>query len=793
MSRSTFRLAKRPSVSSIVAGIVLATLAYFIAVPPKAEMMSGISVNSTADSVDLLPGDGICADALTRCTLRAAVMEANASAGAHTINLPAGTYTLSLGPYDNEFNFGEGATETSGDIDVQNNDLTIVGVGAASTIIDGGAIDRVFDVNNAFGSGIAVNFSLLDVTVRNGNAPETPEGYFTAGGAIQFDGTNFTGPNTTLTLTNCRIINSTAAGLGGGIFATSGSVSVTGSEISGNTTTNANGGGLVYDGPLSATTLTVSNSTIKNNSAPNSIFGSGGGLWVGGGTSKTIDHNVIANNQSGAKGGGVFNGNNSLTMNYNVIVGNTSSSDATTSGFRNNAGAANANNNWWGCNQGPASSTCDRASGPIGFGISAWLVLNHTATPNTIAVNTSAILQADFYLNNNGSAILPTDLVALNGRSVVFDNAVLGTISGADATISNGKANATYTAGNTSGTGSADATVDSAKVTAFITIASVPSVTVNPSDQTVCDGDTATFTAASSGTPPPTVQWQLSTDGGGSFNDIPGATSNVLMFTATASQNGYQYHAVFTNVAGSSTTNAATLTVLTAPTVTANPSNVLVCDGNTATFTASASGSTAVQWQVSVNGGGLFTNIPGAMSNSYSFTATSAQNGNQYRAVFSNSCGSTTTSAATLSVNSGPPVIILNGNTITLWPPNHQYHTVNVTDLVSGATDSCGNAISASSVTIASVTSDEVEDSATGADGSTLNDIVISCDRHSVKLRAERDGNLDGRVYTITFTVTDSHGHVGTATAKVTVPVNQNGIAAVDSGPHYVVANNTCP
>ena len=62
-----------------------------------------------------------------------------------------------------------------------------------------------------------------------------------------------------------------------------------------------------------------------------------------------------------------------------------------------------------------------------------------------------------------------------------------------------------------------------------------------------------------------------------------------------------------------------------------------------------------------------------------------------------------------------------------------------------------------------------------------------------MKLRQERDGNLNGRVYTIVFTVTDSQGHVGTATAKVSVPVNQNGAAAVDSGPHYAVATATCP
>src|SRR5690606_38888623 len=52
------------------------------------------TVNNTADAPDANPGDGICATASGVCTLRAALQEANAAAGADTINVPAGTYTL---------------------------------------------------------------------------------------------------------------------------------------------------------------------------------------------------------------------------------------------------------------------------------------------------------------------------------------------------------------------------------------------------------------------------------------------------------------------------------------------------------------------------------------------------------------------------------------------------------------------------------------------------------------------------------------------------------------------------
>jgi CSLREA domain-containing protein len=631
--------------------LLTAIVGYLMATPQSAATMSTITVNSTADSVDAVPGDGNCADSLGRCTLRAAVMEANASAGAHTINVPAGTYTITIGPFDNEFNFGEGATETSGDIDVQNNDLTIIGAGSAATIIDGGAIDRVFDINNSAGSGIALNFTLQDLTVQNGNAPTTPEGFFEAGGGIQFDGTNFVGADTTLTITNCRIINNTASGLGGGIFATNASVVVSGSDISNNTTTHANGGGMVYDGPFLADSLQVTNSSISNNSAPDSTFGSGGGLWVGGGTSKTLTYNSITNNHAGARGGGVFNGSASLSLNFNAIVGNSAAGDPASSGFRNNTGATTIDNDWWGCNAGPGASPCDRASGPAGFGITQWLTLHHTASPNPIQTNQSTTLQADFFTNNIGSPIAAGDLVALNGRAVTFNNPVLGTISSPDPSINGGKANATFNAGAVGGTGSADATVDHATVTATIEIDQPASVATNPSDQTVCDGATATFTASSSGFPTPTVQWQVSS--GGPFADIPGATSTTLSFTATAAQNGNQYRAVFTNSSGTATTTAATLTVDTAPTVSTNPINQTVCDGAPATFTAAAGGNPAptVQWQVST--GGPFSNIPGATSATLSFTASTAQSGNQYRAVFTNSCGSANTTAATLTVNPG--------------------------------------------------------------------------------------------------------------------------------------------
>jgi len=199
-----------------------------------------------------------------------------------------------------------------------------------------------------------------------------------------------------------------------------------------------------------------------------------------------------------------------------------------------------------------------------------------------------------------------------------------------------------------------------------------PIVITNPSDQTVPEGQNATFTAAANGNPTPAVQWQVSTDGGKTFTTISGATSTTLTLkNITNSMNGNEYHAVFTNSIGSATTSAATLTVTAAvaPSITGNPSNQTVTAGQSATFTASASGSPTptVQWQVSTDGGKSFSNITGATSTTLTLTNVSfALNGHEYRAVFTNSAGSATTTAAVLTVQTAPAFTSGNSATFTV-------------------------------------------------------------------------------------------------------------------------------
>ena len=151
---------------------------------------------------------------------------------------------------------------------------------------------------------------------------------------------------------------------------------------------------------------------------------------------------------------------------------------------------------------------------------------------------------------------------------------------------------------------------------------------------------------------------------------------------------------------------------------------------------------------------------------------------------------STATGTITNTPDSGAPTITLIPNVnMTLWPPNHQYQSIAVTDFVASASDDCDPTVNINSVYILKITSDEPENGA--GDGDTLNDIVIAADCKTGQLRAERSVSGNGRVYTITFKVKDSAGNFTTATAQVTVRSAIN-TPAVDDGPMYTV-NSSCP
>ena len=182
-----------------------------------------------------------------------------------------------------------------------------------------------------------------------------------------------------------------------------------------------------------------------------------------------------------------------------------------------------------------------------------------------------------------------------------------------------------------------------------------PVITSQPHSVTIRAGRRVSFTAAAAGTPTPKAQWQRSVNGGRTWQNIRGAHKSTYALIARAGENGYRFRVRFTNSHGRATSRAAKLTitrsVVGSPTITVEPANQTVLVDATANFTAAASGTPAptVQWQVSQDRGSSWSNIAGATSKTYSVIATSQQL-YEYRAVFTNSRGTTISSPATLTI-----------------------------------------------------------------------------------------------------------------------------------------------
>ena len=240
-----------------------------------------------------------------------------------------------------------------------------------------------------------------------------------------------------------------------------------------------------------------------------------------------------------------------------------------------------------------------------------------------------------------------------------------------------------------------------------LTVNEAVAITTHPTDRTVNAGQTASFSASATGYPLPTVQWQVSSDGGSSWSDIAGAIDTTYSTGATSSgMNGYQYRAVFSNGVGDPVySNAALLTVPStlpkAPVISQQPTNQTVLFGRTATFTAAADGNPAptVRWQLSTDRGRHWSDIRGATSLSYTTAPTTlGMSGYLYRAVFRNSAGSVTSNAARLTVNPIPFKVLVGALQWT-GPSHGKYQgTVNLS-----ITDLSGNPLSLGSIRITGV------------------------------------------------------------------------------------------
>ena len=183
---------------------------------------------------------------------------------------------------------------------------------------------------------------------------------------------------------------------------------------------------------------------------------------------------------------------------------------------------------------------------------------------------------------------------------------------------------------------------------ATLTVNHSPIISIQPGSQTVNAGQTASFGVVATGSATFTYQWTKS------GVNISGATASTYTTPATSSaDNGAVYAVNISNAYGTVTSSNATLTVITAPTVSTQPSSQTVTAGQTASFTVTASGTAPFTYQWRKNG----SNISGATSSSYTTPVTSsADHGTVYSVVVGNNAGTSTSNNATLTVNYGPSI-----------------------------------------------------------------------------------------------------------------------------------------
>ncbi|MGA2052591.1 MAG: immunoglobulin domain-containing protein [Opitutales bacterium] len=203
-----------------------------------------------------------------------------------------------------------------------------------------------------------------------------------------------------------------------------------------------------------------------------------------------------------------------------------------------------------------------------------------------------------------------------------------------------------------------------------------PQWETQPAAKKVIVGQAATFTVLASGTPAPSYQWQASTDGGNTWGNLSeggsftGTASTTLTVSpTTAGMSGDEFRAVATNSAGSATSSAAMLTVVTPLTFVTQPASQSVKAGTKVTLAVSATATSALTYQWQKNG----VNIAGATNATLVLKSVTATNSGNYTVVATSSLGSLTSdTAALLVVSTAPkitvqplPVSVIAGSTAT--------------------------------------------------------------------------------------------------------------------------------
>ncbi len=387
--------ARRAGARLAACGLAACALALIGAGPAHA---ADYFVDSTADGPDLNPGNGLCATAIGECTLRAAMQETQAQAGADTINL--------LGLSDpSTIDLGSALPTISGQT------LTITGAGQDALTVrrNSGGDYSIFTI---VPTDIASNVSIAGMTITNGRAVGSPSGFPAGGGIYSFAGSLEL--DDVAVVGNAVVASGGANGLaeGGGVYKEQGTLTIRNSTISQNTVEITGGSGAGFGGGIAQSNggdLQVVNSTISQNSVtvtgPGGVEAKGGGIAVFANTIEIVDSTVSENTAAASDASGAFVSGGGIEAFGSSLTLLTSTVD------HNAATAANV------------------ASGPlvVGGGISVTGTLTVGVTSSTISANSVAATPAeDEDVVAGGGMNILAGALTISGSTLAFNVAPLG-------------------------------------------------------------------------------------------------------------------------------------------------------------------------------------------------------------------------------------------------------------------------------------------------------------------------------------------------------------------------------
>jgi CSLREA domain-containing protein len=330
------------------------------------------SANTYAVTKTTDTADGSCD--LADCSLREAVIAANANAGADTIDLQTSqTYTLSLGSADSAVGT---VTEASGDLDITGA-VTLNGNGST---VNANSIDRAiaigmatpsasFDVvindltitgglaqgSASHGGGISVRGAKLTLNrcVVTGNTTDDGSSIDSGGGiALIYNSSPSIQPQFYL---NDTTVSNNTGGNGGGVYSENAIIIFQRSTLSGNISKSSGGGGFYAVGGT-FNNVQLLNCTISGNSTT----GNGGGFQSTNGT-YLFSNTTVTQNTATGNGGGIYKPFGTFTLKNNIIVGNTGASGSDCVGTFTSSGG-NVFGSSGGCTAGGSDTTAASAS-----------------------------------------------------------------------------------------------------------------------------------------------------------------------------------------------------------------------------------------------------------------------------------------------------------------------------------------------------------------------------------------------------------------------------------------------